>query len=119
MLGLDKLYYIATKKTFKEMNDDTNITWNNVPLPLQNLAGTWGDRTGNELGWDNLPAWEWDVSSAVYEAIKEGSQYVSFSLYSADTEYHTGKQFVQSNDFPDWGDQSQRPTLEVTVASPK
>jgi len=66
-----------------------------------------------------LPAWEWDVSSAVYEAIKEGSQYVSFSLYSADTEYHTGKQFVQSNDFPDWGDQSQRPTLEVTVASPK
>jgi hypothetical protein len=45
--------------------------WNNAPFPIQNLTSTLEDRTGNELVWDNLPAWEWDVSSAVYEAIKE------------------------------------------------
>jgi hypothetical protein len=97
--------------------DGTSLNWNNAPVPLENLAGTWGDRTGQgETGWDNLPAWEWDVSRGVARAAEAGDTHVSFAVYSADSEYHTGKQFVQSSDFPDWGDPSQRPTLEITYA---
>jgi hypothetical protein len=97
--------------------DATNITWNEAPPAIENLAGFWGDRTGMmETGWDSLPEWHWDVSRAVAGAV--GATHVSFALYSADSEYHTGKQFVQSSDFPDWGDPSQRPTLELTYADP-
>ena len=97
--------------------DATNISWNEAPLAIENLAGFWGDRTGMmETGWDDLPEWHWDVSRAVAGAV--GATYVSFALYSADSEYHTGKQFVQSSDFPDWGDPAQRPTLEITYADP-
>jgi hypothetical protein len=94
-----------------------NITWNEAPLAVENLSGFWGDRTGmSETGWDNLPEWTWDVSRAVARAA--GDDAVSFALYSADSEYHTGKMFVQSSDFPDWGDPGQRPTLEITFADP-
>jgi len=97
--------------------DATNITWNDAPLAIENLAGFWGDRTGMmETGWDALPEWSWDVGRAVGRA--GGDSHVSFALYSADSEYHTGKQFVQSSDFPDWGDPSQRPTLEIVCADP-
>jgi hypothetical protein len=94
-----------------------NLSWNDAPLPHENLAGFWGDRTGNaETGWDALPEWSWDVSYASGELQAGGA--ASFALYSADSEYNTGKQFVTSQDFPDWGDPSQRPTLELTIADP-
>ncbi len=94
---------------------EENLTWNSAPWPWENLAGCWGDRTGvMETGWDDLPAWEWDVTRAVAESVADGQ--VSLAIYSADSEYHTGKEFVTPDDFPDWGDPSQRPTLEVVVA---
>jgi hypothetical protein len=100
--------------------DATNLTWNDAPLAMENCAGFWGDRTGMmETGWDALPAWEWDVGRAVAQAVAEGATHAAFALYSADSEYHTGKQFVQSSDFPDWGDPTQRPALEVVVAEPE
>lgn len=98
----------------------TNLSWNEAPLPLENLAGCWGDRTGNvDTGWDALPLWEWDVTRGVARAVADASDHVSFALYSADGEYHTGKQFVSSGDFPDWGDPGQRPTLTITHADRK
>lgn len=100
--------------------DATNLTWNDAPLPVENCAGFWGDRTGmTETGWDDLPEWRWDVGRAVGRAVEAGAEHVAFALYSADSEYHTGKQFVRSSDFPDWGDPTQRPTLEVVVADPE
>ena len=94
---------------------EANITWNDGPPTYENLAGTWGDRVGQETtGWDHLPEWSWDVSRAVARA--NGQQHVAFALYSTDMEYHTGKSFVTSEDFPDWGDPSQRPTLEIVYA---
>jgi hypothetical protein len=93
-----------------------NLSWNEAPLARENCAGFWGDRTGNmETGWDALPEWSWDVSRGLAGLI--GQTHASFALYSADSQYHTGKQFVTCQDFPDWGDASQRPTLEVTVAT--
>ncbi|MBN1770445.1 MAG: DNRLRE domain-containing protein, partial [Deltaproteobacteria bacterium] len=96
-----------------------NVTWNDGPPAVENCAGFWGDRTGMmETGWDDLPAWHWDVGRAVARAVADGSTHAAFALYSADSEYHTGKQFVRSGDFSDWGDPTQRPTLEVVVADP-
>lgn len=94
-----------------------NLTWNNAPLPLENLAGAWGDRTGvMETGWDDLPEWSWDVTRAV--ALSRSESSISFALFSSDDEYHTGKEFVRSEDFPDWGDPTFRPTLEIVLADP-
>jgi hypothetical protein len=96
-----------------------NISWNNAPLMLENCAGFWGDRTGMmETGWDALPRWSWDVSRAVARALEAGDPDVSFALYSADSEYHTGKQFIHSGDFGDWSDATQRPLLELQLAEP-
>jgi hypothetical protein len=100
--------------------DAGNLTWNDAPPVRENCSGFWGDRTGMmETGWDALPEWTWDVGRAVARAVADGRAAAAFALYSADSEYHTGKQFVQSSDFPDWGDPTQRPTLEVVVADPE
>lgn len=96
-----------------------NLSWNDGPLAVENCAGFWGDRTGMmENGWDALPAWHWDVGRAVARALDDGASHAAFVLYSADSEYHTGKQFVRSEDFADWGDPAQRPTLELVLADP-
>lgn len=94
-----------------------NITWNNAPVPMANLAGTWGDRSGQELGWDKLPVWSWDVTPAVLTALTANDTHISFALNSADTDYHTGKGFTHPTDFKDWGRQDQRPTLVVRTAA--
>jgi hypothetical protein len=96
-----------------------NLTWNDAPLPTTNNAGVWGGRAGLELGWDKLPKWTWDVGRLVAEAYAAGQPGASFSLYSADTTMHTGKEFTNSADFPDWGDANQRPMLEIVYADPK
>jgi len=93
-----------------------NLSWNGAPLPLENGGGVWGDRSGLELGWDKLPKWTWDVSRFVARAFAAGDTAVSFALYSADTTMHTGKEFTNSADFPDWGDANQRPRLEIVCA---
>ena len=58
-----------------------NLCWNNAPLSLENVAGTWVDRTGQaETGWDNLPVYEWDVSRSIPKMIP--GENISFALYS-------------------------------------
>lgn len=96
---------------------EDNLSWNRTPFSIENLAGRWGDRTGSSTGdWNNLPLWEWDVSRAISGFKNE--DFISFALYSADTESNTGKQFVRSESFETWGDQEQRPTLEIIYADP-
>lgn len=97
---------------------EANLQWNNAPLPIENLAGVWGDRTGvTQTGWERLPAWRWDVTRAVRRARDE--DWISFALQPTDSEYHTGKEFVRSEDFPDWGDPTQRPRLDLVLADPE
>jgi hypothetical protein len=55
----------------------------------------------------------------VAAAYAGGQSSASFSLYSADTTMHTGKEFTNSADFPDWGDANQRPMLEIVYADAK
>jgi hypothetical protein len=87
-------------------------------MGFENVAGTWVDRAGLDQGWDNLPELLWDVTRAV-AMLPAGASHVSFALTSADTDYHTGKEFANSADFEDWGDPTQRPMLEIVTAQPQ
>ncbi|MCS6798363.1 MAG: DNRLRE domain-containing protein [Myxococcota bacterium] len=107
----------STLRGSSEPWTEADLSWNLAPLPVENLAASWGDRTGvTDRGWDALPPWSWDVTRAVRRRLAE--RRVSFALQPSDVEYHTGKEFVRSEDFPDWGNPEQRPRLEVTFADP-
>jgi hypothetical protein len=59
--------------------------------------------------WPGIP-WTWDVGKAVADAYAEG-QPLRLVLYSADSNYHSGKLFVTS-DTGDWN-AAGRPALRV------
>ena len=85
------------------------ITWNNAPQAEENVGGTWVPPIVNFPGWPGVPR-TWDVSYAVAKAYARGEP-LRLALYSADSDYHTGKYFV-SSDTGDWNIDG-RPRLEV------
>ncbi len=91
--------------------DEATLTWNNAPLTSDNFGGTWVDPVGSFPGWPGVP-YTWDVSRAIAKAYA-GGQPLRLVLYSADSDYHSGKYFV-SSDTGDWNEIG-RPTLQVTV----
>ncbi len=93
---------------------ETTVTWNNAPLAHENVAGAWVDPIVVFPGWPGVPR-SWDVSYAVARAYHLG-QPLRLVLYSADSDYHTGKYFV-SSDTGDWNEEG-RPTLVVRWADP-
>jgi hypothetical protein len=54
----------------------------------------------------------WDISRAVAAAYTAGGP-LRLVLYSADSDYHSGKYFV-SSDTQDWNE-TGRPTLQITL----
>ncbi len=92
--------------------DDQNLTWNNAPLAVENIGGTWVDPVASWPGWPGIP-YRWDVTYAVAQAYAAGRP-LRLAFYSADADYHSGKYFV-SSDTEDWNAQA-RPTLEVQWA---
>ncbi len=85
------------------------ITWNNAPLAYENIGGSWVQPLAQHPGWPGVPR-TWDVSYAVARAYAL-KQPLRLILYSADSDYHSGKYFV-SSDTGDWNVEG-RPKLEV------
>ena len=88
---------------------EASITWNNAPLAYENFGGSWVQPLSSAPDWPGV-ARSWDVSLAVVKAYQSG-QPLRLILYSADSDYHSGKYFV-SSDTGDWNAEG-RPTLEV------
>jgi hypothetical protein len=95
--------------TVAESWDESALTWNHAPLPLQNLAST---RIGvykvNPPDFNNLPAYQWDVSQAAAEASTNGAP-LKLVLYTPAGAQHSGKYFLSSNSYYAF----DRPTLVV------
>lgn len=94
--------------------DESDLTWNNAPLALENIGKAWVDPLPGFPGWPGVER-EWDISYAVSQAYLSG-QPLRIVLYEADTAYHSGKYFV-SSDSGDWNEIA-RPTLKVTWGDP-
>jgi len=90
-----------------DWSEDT-ITWNNAPIAYENVGGSWVNPT-TLTGWPGTPR-TWDVSYAVARAYARGEP-LRLILYSADSDYHSGKYFV-SSDTGDWNI-AGRPRLDV------
>ena len=88
---------------------EATLNWNNAPMALENISGTWVYPRDYDL--PDQP-YHWDVSKAVHEAYVSGEP-LRLALYSADGERHTGKYFW-SSDVGDWN-ANARPTLRVTI----
>ena len=94
---------------------EASLTWNNAPLALQNIAGTWvNPQTENPPDWPGVP-YEWDVSLAVERAYTHGLP-VRLAVYSADRYQHSGKYFSAS-ETGDWN-KAARPTLIIDWGNP-
>lgn len=91
-----------------DWNEDT-ITWNNAPLAYENIGGSWVAPLAFFPGWPGV-ARTWDVTYAVARAYARGEP-LRLVLYSADSDYHSGKYFV-SSDTGDWNLEG-RPRLTV------
>jgi hypothetical protein len=94
--------------------DEHTLTWNNAPMARENLGGTWVQPILVFTGWPGVEV-SWDVTPLVAEAHAAG-QPANLALYAADTEYHSGKYFVDSES-GDWNAQG-RPTLIVEWGEP-
>ncbi|HRS16973.1 MAG TPA: DNRLRE domain-containing protein [Thermoanaerobaculaceae bacterium] len=93
---------------------ENTITWNNAPPAVENVGGAWVAPIDVFPGWPGVVR-EWDVSLAVERAYRRGEP-LRLVLYSADSDYHSGKYFV-SSDTGDWNSEG-RPALVVRWASP-
>jgi hypothetical protein len=105
--GLVEPSYIQVL-TIEEDWDEATLTWNNAPLAVENISGTWVDPISFP-GWPGVPR-HWDVSKAVEEAYGSGKP-LRLVLYSADGAYHSGRYF-SSSDTGEWN-AAARPTLTV------
>lgn len=92
---------------------EPTITWNNAPYALENVGQATVDPLLSIPPWPGI-ARTWDLSRAVAAAYASG-QPLRLAIYSADTDYHSGKYFVTS-DTGDWN-AAARPTLTVVVGA--
>lgn len=95
------------------VNEDwsaATLSWNSAPLAVENIGRAWVQPLPGACSWPCVPR-SWDVSAAVAKAYSAGAP-LRLALYSADSDYHSGKYFV-SSDTGDWN-ASGRPTLSVT-----
>jgi hypothetical protein len=105
--------YIQLFSVSDAWNENT-ITWNNEPLAAENLTGTWVNPLPVFPGWPGVAA-TWDATQLVAADYGAGQQ-ANLVLYSADTNYNSGKYFT-SSEAGDW-DASGRPTLTVVWGEP-
>jgi hypothetical protein len=93
--------YIEVLTVGEDWNEAT-LTWNNAPLAVENISGTWVPPV--------IGAYHWDVGKAVDQAYKSGWP-LRLAVYSIDGERHSGKYFF-SSDSNDWNGEI-RPTLRI------
>lgn len=86
--------------------DPATLSWNNAPLPSENVSRAWVDWLSEYPGWPGVPR-QWDLTAAVSQAYAaEGT--LNLALYSADEALHSGKYFYSSD-----ADSTARPQLEI------
>jgi hypothetical protein len=100
--------WIQVLTTLSDWQED-KITWNNAPLAYENFGGSWVGTLTAHPGFPGVLR-TFDVTAAVAKAYAQG-QPLRLILYSADSDYHSGKYFI-SSDTGDWNKEG-RPTLEV------
>ncbi|PMP73212.1 MAG: hypothetical protein C0183_23200 [Roseiflexus castenholzii] len=106
--GQAKPSWIQVSVAAGDWNEQT-ITWNNAPIAYENVAISRVDPVTGSINWPGVPR-TWDVSYAVARAYARGEP-LRLVLYSADSDYHSGKYFV-SSDTGDWNIEG-RPLLDV------
>ncbi len=105
--------------TVPEAWDESTITWNNAPLPGENIDQIWvpvvdcKDSNGN-MQWPCFPR-VWDVTGAAAQAYADGEP-LRLALYSSDSGMHSGKQFTTS-ETGDWN-VAGRPALDIVWGNP-
>lgn len=93
-----------------DWNENT-LTWNNAPLPLENISQLWVPPNFTTLP---IPR-TWDVTSGVIQALNAGHP-LRLVLYSADNAQHSGKYFISSD--AGASGETNRPTLTINWANP-
>ncbi|MGQ9793720.1 MAG: DNRLRE domain-containing protein, partial [Anaerolineae bacterium] len=99
----------------KEDWDEETLSWNNAPLAQENVSQTWVQPAPESVDWPGIP-YRWDVSYAVAQAYAMGERFLRLAVYSADSNYHSGKYFV-SSDTGDWNADG-RPRLDIAFGKP-
>jgi hypothetical protein len=112
--GQAKPSWIQVLTTRSDWQENT-ITWNNAPPAHENFGGSWVYPLPSHPGFPGV-ARTWDVSAAAAQAYAQ-AQPLRLILYSADSDYHSGKYFV-SSDTGDWNTEG-RPKLEVVWGEPR
>ncbi len=79
--------------TVRDTWTEETITWNNAPLAVENVAETWVNVIKDFSSPSN--PYNWDVSRGVADSYAIG-QPLRLALYSADSDYHSGKYFWSS-----------------------
>jgi hypothetical protein len=100
--------YIQIYTVAEDWKEGT-LTWNNAPLAMENITGAWVDPVTSFPDWPGVP-WDWDVTYAVAQAYTAGDL-LRLAIYTADTEYHSGKYFTSSYT-ADWNARG-RPSLVI------
>lgn len=99
----------------EDWSEDT-LTWNNAPLPIENVGVTWVQPKSIVYSEPPVP-YEWDVAYAADRALRMGAP-LRLAFYSSDGDYHSGKYFWSSDCYkPEW-----RPALTLvwtTGAAPR
>jgi hypothetical protein len=108
--GQAKPSWIQVVTTNQDWNA-ASLTWNNAPYAEENYTGSWVNPVGSFPGWPGKP-YTWDISRAVADAYLKG-QPLRLVLYSADSDYHSGKYFVSSYT-GDWNAVA-RPTVQIIL----
>jgi hypothetical protein len=89
--------------------DESTLSWNNAPLAVENIAGSWVYPRDYSLPDQT---YHWDISKAVQQAYEAG-QPLRLAIYSIDGEMHSGKYFWSSDTY-DWN-ADQIPQLKVVL----
>ncbi len=101
--------------TVSEDWSESTLNWNNAPLAQENVSQRWVQPVFGSVNWPGV-RYDWDVSYAVAKAYAAGATHLRLAVYSADSNYHSGKYFV-SSDTGDWNAQG-RPRLTVVFGRP-
>ena len=93
--------------------DPASLTWNNAPPARENVSQAWVAPLPTFPGWPGV-ARQWDLGYAVAQAYAAGDPVLRLAVYTADTNYNSGKYFV-SSETGDWN-AAGRPTLQINWA---
>jgi len=94
---------------------EPTLNWNNAPLAYENVSQCWVQPILEPVNWPGV-RYDWNIGYAVAKAYAAGETHLRLAVYSADSNYHSGKYFV-SSDTGDWNAQG-RPRLTIVFGRP-